>query len=154
MITEIFWRDSLRPEVTQHLRASVEKWGWYQNLTNIVLASLAVIKHSPKATWERKGLIWFTCVNHSSSLRENKAGSQRGQEPIARDLSRSHERAWLLGFLFMDSSSCFLIQFRTTFPSHSALDPPALVLNQENAPKGLPTDQYDWGIFPKLLMMA
>lgn len=44
--------------------------------------------------------------------------------------------------LLLIDLSCFLIELRTTFPCELA--PPTLIINQEEAPQGLPTSE---GIF-------
>jgi hypothetical protein len=110
------------------------------------LLCFAVIKHLPKRTCRRKGLVWLKW--YSPSLSECKTGTQAGAwKQERKQRPQRNTASWLVPLAY---SAIFLIS-QIFLPRddavHTGLNLPTSIINQEHAPKGLPTAQYSGRIF-------
>lgn len=97
----------------------------------------------------RKGMIWFTLLCYSLSLREVMAGTQagsRGRNRRAMLPSGSPHGSWSAVFLKQPRPACLGM-----LPAHSRLDPPTM----RKCPTDLPAhrsvwwrDFFTWGCVP------
>ena len=69
-----------------------------------------------KSKLGKKGFIWLTFANCSSSLKDVRTGTKAGQEPGGRNWNRGHGGVQLTGLHPMACSACFLIEPSTTSP--------------------------------------
>lgn len=75
-----------------------------------LVSSAAVMKHCPRATYQRAGFIWLALWGHSPSLREQTWGQNSNRKLMA----ERHRRALLAGSLSGSGLVSFLKETRVT----------------------------------------